>query len=41
VMQGLPDARRVCLPRIGHEPFIENPNEAFPPVREFLTTLQY
>ena len=41
LMQGLPNAKRVCLPRIGHEPFIENPNEAFPPVREFLATLQY
>jgi len=41
LMQGLTNATRVCLPDIGHEPFVENPNEAFPPVREFLATLQY
>jgi len=41
LMQGLTNARRVCLPDVGHEPFIEDPNEAFRPVREFLATLQY
>jgi proline iminopeptidase len=41
LMQGLTNARRVCLPDVGHEPFIEDPNAAFPPVREFLATLQY
>jgi proline iminopeptidase len=41
LMQGLPNARRICLPGVGHEPFIEDPNAAFPPIREFLATLQY
>ena len=41
LMRGLTDAKCVCLPHVGHEPFIEDPNEAFPPVREFLLTLQY
>ena len=41
LMQGLADARRVCLPDVGHEPFIEDPDAAFPPVLEFLATLQY
>ena len=41
LMQGLGNARRVCLPDVGHEPFIEDPNAAFPPVREFLATLQF
>jgi proline iminopeptidase len=41
LMRGLTDARCVSLPDVGHEPFIERPNEAFPPVREFLATLQY
>ncbi len=41
LMQGLTNARCVCLPDIGHEPFIEDPDEAFPPVREFLATLPY
>jgi proline iminopeptidase len=41
LMQGLADARQVCLPDVGHEPFIEDPNAAFPPVREFLATLEY
>ena len=40
LMQGLANPRRVCLPRVGHEPFIEDPDAAFPPVREFLATLQ-
>ncbi len=41
LMEGLSNARRVRLPRVGHEPFIEDPGAAFPPVREFLATLQY
>jgi proline iminopeptidase len=41
LMGGLPNARRVRLPRVGHEPFIEDPGAAFPPVLEFLATLQY
>ena len=41
LMQGLTNARRVCLPNVGHEPFIEDPNAAFPPVREFLATLHF
>jgi proline iminopeptidase len=41
LMQGLTNGRRVCLPDVGHEPFIEDPNAAFPPVREFLGTLQF
>jgi proline iminopeptidase len=38
---GLSNARIVCLPQVGHEPFIEDPDAAFPPVREFLATLRY
>jgi hypothetical protein len=41
LMQGLTNARRVRLPEVGHEPFIEDPDSAFPPVLEFLATLQY
>ncbi len=41
LMQGLSTARQVRLPEIGHEPFIEDPDAAFPPVLEFLATLQY
>lgn len=41
LMQGLANARRLCLPDVGHEPFIEDPGAAFPPVREFLATLPY
>ena len=41
LMQGLTNARRVCLPDVGHEPFIEAPDAAFPPVLEFLGTLPY
>ena len=41
LMEGLPNARRVRLPRVGHEPFIEDPEAAFPPVLAFLDTLQY
>ena len=41
LMQGLPDARRICLPDVGHEPFIEDPNAAFPAVRRFLAMLAY
>jgi proline iminopeptidase len=41
LMQGLTDACRVRLPDVGHEPFIEDPDAAFPPVLEFLATLQY
>jgi pimeloyl-ACP methyl ester carboxylesterase len=41
LMQGLTDARCVCLPHVGHEPFIEDLRSAFPPVHEFLATLQY
>ena len=41
LMQRLVDARRVCLPDVGHEPFVEDPNAAFPPVRQFLATLEY
>lgn len=41
LMQGLANASRVCLPDVGHEPFIEDPDAAFPPVREFLATLPY
>ena len=41
LMQGLTNARRACLPDVGHEPFIEDPEEAFSAVLEFLVTLQY
>ncbi len=41
LMEGLTNARQVRLPRVGHEPFIEDPGAAFPPVLEFLATLQY
>jgi pimeloyl-ACP methyl ester carboxylesterase len=41
LMEGLVDARRVCLPDVGHEPFVEDPNAAFAPVRQFLATLEY
>jgi proline iminopeptidase len=41
LMQGLTNPRRICLPHVGHEPFIEDPNAAFPLVREFLATLQF
>jgi proline iminopeptidase len=41
LMQGLTNARFVSLPDVGHEPFLEDPHEAFPPVREFLATLRY
>ncbi len=41
LMQGLSNARQVRLQEIGHEPFIEDPDAAFPPVLEFLATLQY
>jgi hypothetical protein len=41
LMQGLTNAKQVCLPDVGHEPFIEDPDGAFPPVLEFLATLQY
>jgi pimeloyl-ACP methyl ester carboxylesterase len=40
LMQGLVDARRVCLPDVGHEPFVEDPDAAFP-VRQFLATLEF
>ena len=40
-MKGLTNARSICLPRVGHEPFLEDPDAAFPPVLEFLATLQY
>jgi len=39
--RGLSDARTVCLPEVGHEPFIEDPKSAFPRVRSFLATLDY
>ncbi|HET6963940.1 MAG TPA: alpha/beta hydrolase [Acidimicrobiales bacterium] len=32
----LPRARQVVLPKVGHEPFLEAPDGAFPPIREFL-----
>ena len=41
LMQGLTNARRVRLPEVGHEPFIEDPYAAFPLVLEFLAGLQY
>ncbi len=41
LIQGLSDVRSVCLPDVGHEPFIEDPDGAFPAVREFLATLRY
>ncbi|MGH9917919.1 MAG: alpha/beta fold hydrolase [Nitrososphaerales archaeon] len=31
-------ASRVVLPQVGHEPFLEAPDKAFPQVREFLAT---
>lgn len=37
LMAGLPRARCVVLPHVGHEPFLEAPELAFPPVREFLS----
>jgi pimeloyl-ACP methyl ester carboxylesterase len=40
-MQGLPTASQVRLPRVGHEPFIEDPDAAFPPVIDFLSTLRF
>jgi pimeloyl-ACP methyl ester carboxylesterase len=40
LIQGLSNARGICLPHVGHEPFIEDPDAAFPPVLEFLATLQ-
>jgi proline iminopeptidase len=36
----LPRATRVVLPRVGHEPFIEAPDRAFPTVRGFVQDLQ-
>jgi proline iminopeptidase len=39
--QGLTKAKRVCLTDVGHEPFIEDPNKTFPPIREFLATLRF
>lgn len=36
---GLPKASVVVLPRVGHEPFIEDPGKAFPAVRSFLAGL--
>jgi len=41
LLHGLANARRVCLPDVGHEPFVEDPDDAFPAVREFLATLRY
>ena len=38
---GLTNSRSVSLPRVGHEPFVEDPNTAFPLVREFLGGLQF
>ena len=38
---GLTNVRSICLPQVGHEPFIEDPNAAFPAVREFLARLQF
>ena len=40
VTAGLPSARTVVLPDIGHEPFIEGPAKAFAAVREFLSAAQ-
>lgn len=37
LVAGLPRARCVVLPRVGHEPFVEAPELAFPPVRQFLS----
>ena len=34
LMQGLSGARRVCIRDVGHEPFIEGPDDAFPAVHE-------
>lgn len=41
LVQGLTDVCQVRLPEVGHEPFIEDPDAAFPPVLEFLATLQF
>lgn len=41
LMQGLTNGREICLQDVGHEPFIEDPDAAFPPVLKFLATLQY
>ena len=41
LMQGLPKADQICLPRVGHEPFIEAPDAAFSPVLKFLSTLPF
>jgi pimeloyl-ACP methyl ester carboxylesterase len=34
----LPNVTQVVLEQVGHEPFLEAPDRAFPPVREFLAT---
>jgi len=35
----LPNVTQVVLSQVGHEPFVEAPARAFPPVRDFLATL--
>jgi pimeloyl-ACP methyl ester carboxylesterase len=41
LMQGLSDATQVRLPGVGHEPFVEAPESAFPAILESLDILQY
>lgn len=36
--ENLPMVTRVVLAQVGHEPFVEAPELAFPPVRDFLST---
>ena len=36
LQRGIPHAEVTVLPQIGHEPFIEAPEEAFPVIRDFL-----
>lgn len=40
LMQGLMNPRGICLPRVGHEPFVEDPEAAFPPIKRSLTRLR-
>jgi pimeloyl-ACP methyl ester carboxylesterase len=41
LVQRLASAKQIGLPDVGHEPFIEDPHAAFPPIGEFLATLHF
>lgn len=36
---GIPNVTTIALAKVGHEPFLEAPEQAFPPIRNFLATI--